>query len=113
MSLRVDIFNIITDNLNQNKNLETISALIYDYLDNEGLGIYGNGWADDPSNLKDIMEAVNDPSQIMFSAARILYSLDINGLGLSNNGWFDNDAEWEQYEDVIFNFERRKEQRVS
>lgn len=97
MILRVGIFELIKDGLKKNKKLDDISIEIYDFLDDEGLGIYGNGWADNPNDLVCHLANLENEDQMMLASVAILNGLEDAGLGLDGNGWFDNDDQWDSF----------------
>jgi hypothetical protein len=91
--LRIKIQELIKKTHERGFSKEEISTEIYDFLDDEGLGIHGNGWSDKSDNLADFIELDCD-NDIKLSAVRILDDLDTCGLGIEDNGWLDDDDEW-------------------
>ncbi len=90
--LRIEIFNLINEHKKSKKTTKEASRSIYDYLDNEGLGLSDNDFIDDPEDLSDIISFQD--GKAMHSAVEILCCLEDEGLSLNGNGWFDNDPEW-------------------
>ncbi|OXX48827.1 hypothetical protein B9J93_03810 [Vibrio sp. V17_P4S1T151] len=95
MSLRSKVENLIKKSSEDNLPKEVISEKIYDLLEDEGLSVYGNGWADSPTDLSELI-SLDDEEAIKISSCKILYQLDMAGLGLDGNGWFDGDPEWNE-----------------
>lgn len=104
MKIYLILLNIIKYEKNKDNKVSYISKAIYDYLNEKGLEIYGNGWGDEPSDLENIMFFIENDEQKMFTSAKILYKLDCTGLSLSSNGWFDDDKEWNKYEKDLHEF---------
>lgn len=95
MSLRSKVENLIKKSFEDNLPKEVISEKIYDLLEDEGLSVYGNGWADNPTDLSEMI-SLDDEAAIKITSCKILYELDMAGLGLDGNGWFDGDPEWNE-----------------
>ncbi|EGR5928306.1 hypothetical protein BS028_16260 [Vibrio parahaemolyticus] len=95
MTLRSKVENLIKKSSEDNLPKEVISEKIYDLLENEGLSVYGNGWADNPTDLSELI-SLDGEEAIKISSCKILYDLDMAGLDLDGNGWFDGDPEWNE-----------------
>ncbi|KAA1253645.1 hypothetical protein F0M16_16345 [Vibrio cholerae] len=95
MNLRSKVEELIKKNSHENVQKDVIREKIYDLLEDEGLSVYGNGWADNPTDLSELINLDGDDA-IKISSCKILYELDMAGLDLDGNGWFDDDPEWNE-----------------
>ncbi|MEG0869800.1 MAG: hypothetical protein RSG77_22580 [Hafnia sp.] len=104
MTLRKSIAEIIqTDGYGES----TVDNIV-SYLEDEGLGLEGNGWLEgergDPNSLTGKMIAAFKPELgADTNALIVLITLDMAGLSLIGNGWLDDDPEavdliYEQYD---------------
>lgn len=100
MRLRVEIKKIMV--LKDQPSHENSSDKILGMLDDEGLGLDGNGWLDDDDTgqcplrqkIQKVIASNPDPD---VCAMKILFTLDDEGLSLLGNGWLDDDIEAQEF----------------